>query len=66
MYDTSYLDMQHLDAGHIFFVLTRVFVRFQQACNLEASLHILWNSIGSLKARKAWGGGGGNLGVIWV
>ena len=23
MYDTSYSDMQHLGAGHIFFVLTR-------------------------------------------
>ena len=44
---TSYLYMQHLGAGHIFFVLTRVFARFQQSCTLETSLQIFWNSIDS-------------------
>ena len=48
LYDTSYLNMQHLGVG-LFFVLTRVFVRFQQCCTLEASLKIFWNSIGSLR-----------------
>ena len=28
MYYTSYLNMQHFSAGHIFFVLTRAFARF--------------------------------------
>ena len=48
MYDTSFLNMQPLGEGIFFFVLTRVFARFQQSCTQEASLQIFWNSIGSL------------------
>ena len=48
MYDTSYLNMQHLGTGHIFFVLAQVFAKFQQSCNLEASLQIVSNIIDSL------------------
>ena len=47
-YDTGYLNMQHFGTGHIYFVLTRVFARLQQSCTLEASLHIFWDSIGTL------------------
>ena len=49
IYDTSYLNMQHLGTGHSSFcVLTEFFVRFQQSCAIEASLRVFWNSIGSL------------------
>ena len=46
--------MQHLSAGHIFIVLTRVFARFQQSCTLEASLQIFWNGICSLSKTLYW------------
>ena len=54
MYDTGCLDMQHFVARHFFFVLTRVFARFQQFCTLEASLQIFWNSTGSLSQTLYW------------
>ena len=40
MYDTSCLNMKHLGAGHIIFVLTGVLAKFQQSGTLEASLQI--------------------------
>ena len=61
--------MQHLGVGiFLFFVLTRVFARFKQACTLEASLvtrfqqsctlkaslQILWNIIGFLSQTLYW------------
>ena len=45
MYDTSYLHMQHLDAGHIYFFVS---ARFKRACTLEASLQTFWIYIGTL------------------
>ena len=51
MHNTDYLNMQHLGAGHIFFILIRIFGRFQQSCTLGASLPIYVNSIGSLRQR---------------
>ena len=51
---TSYLNIQHLGAEHFFFVLTRVFARFQQLCTLEASLQIFWNNIGSFSQTNYW------------
>ena len=43
MYDTSYLNMQHLGPGHIFLI--------QQSYTLEASLKTFWNSIRSLRQK---------------
>ena len=48
-YDTSYFNIQHVGVqGIFFFVLTRVFARFQQSCTLEALLQLFWNRTGSL------------------
>ena len=52
MNEISYLNIKHLGAGHILFVLIRVFARFQHSCTLEASLHIFEDSIGSMRGPR--------------
>ena len=54
IHDTSYLNMQYSCAGHILFLLTRIFARFQQSCTLEESLQIFLNSVGSLSQTLYW------------